>query len=148
MKVILLKDVQNLGKKYEIKEVSDGYARNYLFPKKLAKPANENTLKWLQKQREKEERKAEEELKKIQEKASKIDGQEIIIPVKVGKEKQLFQSITAKKIADKLKELGYDIKKNQIELEKPIKELGEFPVKIKLEHNLEAEIKVIVVEEG
>jgi large subunit ribosomal protein L9 len=148
MKVILLKDVQNLGKKYEIKEVSDGYARNYLFPKKLAKPANENTLKWLQKQREKEERKAEEELKKIQEKASKIDGQEIIIPVKVGKEKQLFQSITAKKIADKLKELGYDIKKNQIELEKPIKELGEFPVKIKLEHNLEAEIKVVVVEEG
>jgi large subunit ribosomal protein L9 len=148
MKVILLKDVQNLGKKYEIKEVSDGYARNYLFPKKLAKPANENTLKWLQKQREKEEKKAEEELKKIQEKASKIDGQEIIIPVKVGKEKQLFQSITAKKIADKLKELGYDIKKNQIELEKPIKELGEFPVKIKLEHNLEAEIKVIVVEEG
>jgi large subunit ribosomal protein L9 len=148
MKVILLKDVQNLGKKYEIKEVSDGYARNYLFPKKLAKPANENTLKWLQKQREKEERRAEEELKKIQEKASKIDGQEIIIPVKVGKEKQLFQSITAKKIADKLKELGYDIKKNQIELEKPIKELGEFPVKIKLEHNLEAEIKVIVVEEG
>ena len=147
MKVILLKDIQNLGKKYEIKELSDGYARNYLFPNKLAKPVNESTLKWLQIQKEKEEKRAEEELRKAQEKASKIDGQEIVIPVKVGKEKQLFQSVTAKKIADKLKELGYDIKKTQIELEKPIKELGEFPVKIKFEHNLKAEIKVIVVEE-
>jgi large subunit ribosomal protein L9 len=147
MKVILLKDIENLGKKYEIKEVSDGYARNYLIPKKLAKVANEKNLKWLEKQKEKEEKKAEEELKKVQEAASAIDGQEITIPVKVGEDGQLFESINIQKIYEKLKEAGFEIKKNQILLESPIKELGEFPVKIKFPHNLEAEIKVIVVEE-
>jgi large subunit ribosomal protein L9 len=147
MKVILLKDIENLGKKYEIKEVSDGYARNYLIPKKLAKVANEKNLKWLEKQKEKEEKKAEEELKKIQEAASAIDGQEIIIQVKVGEDGQLYESITAQKIYEKLKELGFEIKRKQILLEEPIKELGEFPVTIKFPHNLEAEIKLIVVEE-
>jgi large subunit ribosomal protein L9 len=147
MKVILLKDIENLGKKYEIKEVSDGYARNYLIPKKLAKVANEKNLRWLEKQKEKEEKKAEEELKKVQEAASAVDGQEVVIPVKVGENGQLFESITTQKIYEKLKELGFEIKKSQILLESPIKELGEFPVKIKFPHNLEAEIKVIVVEE-
>jgi large subunit ribosomal protein L9 len=147
MKVILLKDIENLGKKYEIKEVSDGYARNYLIPKKLAKVANEKNLKWLEKQKEKEEKKAEEELKKVQEAASAIDGQEVLIPVKVGENGQLFESINVQKIYEKLKELGFEIKKSQILLESPIKELGEFPVKIKFPHNLEAEIKIIVVEE-
>jgi large subunit ribosomal protein L9 len=147
MKVILLKDIENLGKKYEIKEVSDGYARNYLIPKKLAKVANEKNLKWLEKQKEKEEKKAEEELKKVQEAASAIDGQEVVIPVKVGEEGQLFESITVQKIYERLKELGFEIKKSQILLESPIKELGEFPVKIKFPHNLEAEIKIIVTEE-
>jgi large subunit ribosomal protein L9 len=147
MKVILLKDIENLGKKYEIKEVSDGYARNYLIPKKLAKIANEKNLKWLEKQKEKEEKKAEEELKKIQEAASAIDGQEIIIPVKVGEDGQLYESITAQRVYEKLKELGFEIKKKQILLEAPIKELGEFPVKIKFPHNLEVEIKLIVIEE-
>jgi len=64
--------------------------------------------------------------------------------VQVGGEDQLFESVTSQKISDKLKELGFDIKKSQIELSQPIKETGEFPVKIKFEHNLEAEIKVIV----
>jgi len=147
MKVILLRDIEKLGKKYEIKEVSNGYARNFLIPKNLAKPATKENLKWLEIQKEIEEKKAEEELKKAQEAASAIDGQEIIIPVKIGPENQLFELITSQKIWEKLKELGFEIKKNQIDLLEPIKELGEFPVKIKFEHNLEAEIKVIVIEE-
>jgi large subunit ribosomal protein L9 len=147
MRVILLQDVEKLGKKYDIKEVADGYARNFLIPKGLAKPATEEALKWLETQKEIEAKKAEEDLKKVQEIASAVDDQEIIIPVKVGEEGQLFESITAQKISEKLKELGFDIKKTQIALLEPIKELGEFPVKIKFEHNLEAEIKVIVVEE-
>ena len=147
MRVILLQDIENLGKKYEIKEVKNGYARNFLFAKGLAKPVTEETLKWLKMQKEIEAKKAEEELKKVQEIASAIDGQEIIIPVKVGLENQLFESITNQKIAEKLKELGFEVKKNQINLPKPIKEIGEFPIKIKFEHNLEAEIKVIVTEE-
>jgi len=147
MKIILLQDIDNLGKKYEIKEVADGYARNFLIPKGLAKPATKENLKWLESQKEIEVKKAEEELKKVQEVATNIDGQEIIILVKVGAEGQLFESITSQKIYEKLKELGFEIKKSQIDLPEPIKELGEYPVKIKFEHNLEAEIKIIVVEE-
>ena len=147
MKIILLQDIDNLGKKYEIKEVADGYARNFLIPKGLAKPATKENLKWLESQKEIEVKKAEEELKKVEAVATNIDGQEIIILVKVGAEGQLFESITSQKIYEKLKELGFEIKKSQIDLPEPIKELGEFPVKIKLEHNLEAEIRIIVVEE-
>jgi len=147
MRVILLQDIDKLGKKYDIKEVKDGYARNFLIPKGLAKPATQEVLKWLEIQKEIEARKAEKELKKIQEIASAIDDQEVIIPVKVGEENQLFESVTAQKISEKLKEMGFEIKRTQIDLEKPIKELGEFPIKIKFEHNLEAEIKVIITEE-
>jgi len=147
MRVILLQDVDKLGKKYEIKDVPDGYARNFLIPKGLAKPATEEALLWLETQKEIEAKKAEEDLKKVQEIASAIDDQEVIIPVKVGEDGQLFESINVQKIFEKLKELGFNVKKTQIELPESIKELGEFPVKIKFEHNLEAEIKVIVVEE-
>ena len=148
MRVILLQDIEKLGKKYEIKEVKSGYARNFLLPKGLAKPATKETLKWVQLQKEIQGKKEEVELKKVQRFASEIDGLEVVIPVKVGKEQnQLFESITSQKISDKLKELGFEIKKGQIILEEPIKELGEFPVKICFEHNLEVEIKVIVTEE-
>lgn len=147
MKVVLLQDIENLGKKYEIKNVKAGYARNFLIPKGLAKPATNEALKWLKAQKEIEEKRAEEELKKAQEIASKLDGQEVTIQVKVGEEGQLFETITLQKIWEKLKELGFEIKKGQIDLTEPIKELGEFPIKIKFEHNLEAEIKVIITEE-
>lgn len=144
MKVILLQDVEDLGKKYEVKEVKDGYARNFLLPKKMAKPATKQALKWLEDQKEIIEKEAEEDLKKAQELASKLDGLEISMDVKVGEEGQLFESINFQKITDKLKEMGFEVKKSQIKLQEPIKELGEFPVKINLDHNLEAEIKVII----
>lgn len=147
MRVILLKDVENLGKKYEIKEVKAGFAKNFLFPKNLARPASKEALKWLETQKEIEAKKAEEELKKAQDLASAIDGQELTFPVKVGQDGQLFESINSQKVSEKLKELDFDVKKNQIDLVSPIKELGEFPVKIKFEHNLESEIRLIVVEE-
>ncbi len=144
MLVILLKDVDKIGKKFEVKEVKDGYARNFLIPQGLAKQATKEAITWLETQKETEEKKAEESLKKIQDVASAVDDQEVVIQVQVGGEDQLFESVTSQKISDKLKELGFDIKKSQIELSQPIKETGEFPVKIKFEHNLEAEIKVIV----
>lgn len=144
MQVILLKDVDKIGKKFEVKEVKDGYARNFLIPQGLAKQATKEAITWLEMQKEIEEKKAGESLKKIQDVASAIDDQEVLIQVQVGEEDQLFESVTSQKISDKLKELGFDIKKSQIELSQPIKEIGEFPVKIKFEHNLEAEIKVIV----
>ena len=147
MQVILLKDIDKVGKKFEVKEVKDGYARNFLIPQGLAKPATKEALLWLETQKGIVEKKAEDELKEIQQVASAIDDQEVMIQVKVGDDDQLFESITPQKITEKLKEAGFEIKKSQIQLSEPIKEVGEFPVKIKFEHNLEAEIKVIVTKE-
>jgi len=147
MRVILLQNIDNIGKKHEVKEIKDGYARNFLIPKGLVKPATKEALKWLEEEKAKKEEKAKEELKKAQEMASKLEGIEVIIPVKIGKKGQVFEKITAQKISEKLKELGFEINKNQVDLLEPIKELGEFQVKIKLNHNLESDINLIISEE-
>lgn len=144
MRVILLQDIEKLGKKYEIKEVADGYARNFLIPKGLAKPATEKLIKWAENQKKLMMKKIEEELKRAQQMASKLDGQELEFWVKTGKKGELFESINSAKIAKKLKERGFNVKKNQVVLEKPLKEIGEFPVKIHLDQGLEAEIRVII----
>ena len=147
MKVILVKDVENLGKKYDVKEVKNGYGRNFLLPQKLAKAATKKALKWLEDQKEIINKEAEEELKMAQELASNLDGVEVAINVKIGEEGQLFESINNQKIAEKLKEMGFELKKSQIKLTEPIKELGEFPIKVGLEHNLEVEISLIITGE-
>ncbi len=147
MKVILLQDIERLGKRYEIKEVKNGYARNFLIPQGLVKIANDEALKWLEIQKEVGDKKAEQLLKTTQEIASTLDGQEVLISVKVGEDGQLFESISVQKIFDELKKMGFNIKKKQIDLAQPIKELGEFPVKIKFDHNLEPEITIVVSEE-
>jgi large subunit ribosomal protein L9 len=144
MKVILLQDVDGLGKKYEVKDVKDGYARNLLLPEKMARAATKEALKWLADQKEVIDKEAEEDLKKVQALASALDGLEINIEVKVGEEGQLFESINSQKIIEKLKEMGFEVKKSQVKLESPIKELGEFPISISLAHNMEAEVKVII----
>ncbi|MFH1714362.1 MAG: 50S ribosomal protein L9 [Candidatus Nealsonbacteria bacterium] len=147
MRIILLKDVDKIGKKFELKEVKDGFARNFLIPQGLAKQATSEAIIWLETQKEIASKKAEVDLEKIQVTASSVDGRELMFQVKVGDQDQLFESITSQKIVEKLKEEGFELKKSQIELKDPIKELGEHPVKIKFEHNLEAEIKVIVNKE-
>jgi len=147
MKVILLEDVEGLGKKYEVKEVKSGHARNFLLPQKLAKIATKEALKWLASQKEVIEKEAEEDLKKAQELASQLDGLEINITVKVGEEGQLFESINSQKIVEKLKEMGFEVKKSQVKLESPIKDVGEYPISINLAHNLESEVKVIIAGE-
>ena len=90
------------------------------------------------------EKAAEEDLKRAQVLASGLEGSELNIVVKIGDEGQLFESINSQKIVEKLKEMGFEVKKSQVKLENPIKETGEFPINIKLDHNLEAEIKVII----
>lgn len=146
MKVILQKDVEDLGKEGEIKEVSDGFARNYLIPEGLAKRATEEKVEKVKKQRKKEEKKKQKELKELQDFVSQLDGQEVEVEVKVGEEGQLYESITAGKIQNALKEEDLEVKRKQIDLENPIEELGEFTVDLSFKHNLEAQIRVIVTE--
>jgi len=147
MKVILLKDVPKLGKKFEVKEVADGHAANRLIPEGLVKPATKEALEWLEMQKELAGKAAEKSLQASQEMASQLDDMEVQLLMKVGDEGQLFEAVNAQKIADRLKEMGYDVKKFQVKLQEPIKELGEFAVKISFEHNLEAEIQVIIAEQ-
>lgn len=147
MKIILLKDVENIGKKNELKNVSNGYARNFLFPKKLAKPATKRAIEELEKQKEIEEKKAEEALKATQELVEKIDGQEIEVPMKLDEQGNLYGSVNEVEISKILKEKNFDVNKKQIKIPQPIKEIGEHPVTILFDHGLEAEIKIIVVEE-
>lgn len=148
MKVILLQDVEKLGKKYEIKTVADGYAKNFLIPKKMAQLATKNAEIWAKTQLEIANKKSEEELKRFQKIASAVDGQEITIAVKAGDQNQLFESISAQKICDALEKAGFNIEKKQIVIDAPIKEIGEYMVKINFAHNLEAKIKVIVIPEN
>ncbi|MBL7053458.1 MAG: 50S ribosomal protein L9 [Candidatus Portnoybacteria bacterium] len=147
MKIILREDVENTGKKDEIKEVTDGYARNFLFPNKLAVLANKSELAKLEERKKIEEEKAEEELTVFQKVASELDGFELEILAKISEEDKLFGSITSTKISEKLKENGFKIEKDWIKLKTPIKEIGDHEVSIELPHNLEVKIKVIITEE-
>ena len=147
MKVILLQDIEGVGKKYDIKEVKDGYGRNFLIPKVLAKLATKEALTWVEIQKEIESKKAEDDLKKFQEMATALDGMEITISVKVGEKDQLFESVGVQHISEKLREIGYNVDKKQIMLKDPIRDIGEHKIIISFPHKLETEITVIVVGE-
>ncbi len=147
MKVILLKDVEKLGKNGEVKNVADGYARNFLIPNKMAVLATKSELIKLEEEKKIETEKAEEELKLYQGIASQIDGLELEIPAKVIEDGKLFGAITTAKIVEVLKEKNFEIKKEQIKLEEPIKEIGEYEATVEFPHNLESKIKIIVTEE-
>ena len=148
MKVILLKDVENLGKKGDVKTVANGHARNFLIPKKLVQIATKEALKELEQQKEQEAHEAEEALKKIEEIVSQIDGLELEILEKVDESGKLYGSINDVKICQLLKDKGFEVKKSQIKILQPIKEIGEYPVTISFDHGLEAEIKLIIIDEA
>ncbi|HUT96309.1 MAG TPA: 50S ribosomal protein L9 [Candidatus Paceibacterota bacterium] len=148
MKVILLKDVENLGKKNDVKNVANGHARNFLIPEKLAIPATEKAMKELTAQQEIEIQKAEQELKVVEEIVSQIDGLEIEVFVKADETGKLFGSMNDVKISQLFKDRGFNIKKSQIKILQPIKEVGEHSVIISFDHGLEAEIKLIIIDEA
>ncbi len=148
MKVILKENVGKLGRMGDLVEVSNGYARNYLIPKKLATAATDRNVKALEHEKrliaekQKKERKAAEEL------AQRIRQTSITIPVQTGEEQEgskIFGSVTNKDIVESLAKEGVTVDKHDVLLEKPIKELGKFMVPIKLHPNVTAEVEVSVV---
>ncbi|HOH69534.1 MAG TPA: 50S ribosomal protein L9 [Sedimentibacter sp.] len=147
MKVILLEDVKNVGKKGQIINAKDGYARNFLFPKNMAIEATEVNLKNLEnakKKKEEKEREAFEEARVLEEELMQIV---IVIKTKAGENGKLFGSITTKEISELLeKEHKIIIDKKKFDLDEPIKTLGEYNVKIKLHPMVNAKLKVIVTE--
>ncbi len=144
MKVILQKDIPNLGDAGDIKDVANGYARNYLIPQKLVIVANDSSQRAIDHQNKLIKIKKEKR-KKVSEKLSdSMKGIELKFQVQVGEEDKLFGSITSIDIARELKEKGFELDKRKIMLEAPIKELGEFTVPVKLDEGLTADVKVFV----
>lgn len=147
MKVILIEDVKSLGKKGEMVNVSDGYARNALFPKKLALEATAKNINDLKLQKAHEEKKAKEALANAKAFAAEIAAKEIQVSIKVGEGGKTFGSISSKEIAEAAKaQLGYDLDKKKIQISTPIKALGTTSVGIKLHPKVTAELKVVVKE--
>lgn len=145
MKVILTEDVERVGKVGDLVEISDGYARNFLIPKKLAAEATEKNVKALEHEKRLISDKVRKEKKEALELAKKINECSITIPVKVGEEDKLFGSVTAKDIAEALSREGIKIDKKKIQLESPLKELGVFDVPIKLHQETVASLKLWIV---
>ena len=147
MKVILLQDIKGLGKKLDIKNVSDGYARNFLIPRNLIKIANTQNLKEIESQKLILIKK-EEELKSQTEQLKKqIEKIELVFKVTIGDKKEMFASIDAKDIKEKIiEEIGSveALKNSEIILEKPIKKLGEHQVEIDLKQGIKAKIKILI----
>ncbi len=145
MKLVLLQDVKSLGKKNDIVTVNDGYARNFLIPKKLGVEATAANLNNLKVQKENAAFQAAEQLKAAQELASKIGSVKLEMPVKVGGNGKLFGALSSKEIADAMKEqFGIEMDKKKIVLDEPIKEVGERTVLVKLHKDVTAKLALNV----
>ena len=147
MKVVLLADVKGSGKKGELVNVSDGYARNFLFPKKLAKEANAQALNELKNAEESKAFKIKQETEAAQASADKINGKSVSILAKSGQGGKLFGSVTAKEIAEAIKkQYGVDVDKRKIDTKGDMKAFGTYECEVKLYSGITATVKAVVTE--
>jgi large subunit ribosomal protein L9 len=147
MKVILRKCVDGLGDAGKIAQVSDGYARNYLLPRKLAYPATEGNVKRAQEETKKIAQEVEKRQEEDRRLCDRLQGISVTLAAHAAEEGKLFGSVTAQGIAEALVAQGYEVDKRHVELDSPIKELGVFPVRIRFSQEVCAEIRVWVVKE-
>jgi large subunit ribosomal protein L9 len=145
--LLLMADVAGLGAEGEVVTVSDGYARNCLLPQKLAAPVSEGTKRRIAKQRELREAQHQAEVAGARGMAQRLAGVSCTLTVKTGGDGKMFGSVTTTHIADALKGQGIELDKHGLLLEAPIKELGVYDVKVKLHPEVQASVKVWVVEE-
>src|SRR5262245_6980961 len=148
MEVILREHVDHLGRRGEIVKVADGYARNYLLPRKLALPVTEGNRKQVERERLKFEAREAEEKQGAEALAARIANIEIVISRKVGETEALYGSVTAADIADALAEKGLAIDRRKLQLADPIKRVGDLDVPVKLHREVTAAVKVRVIAEG
>lgn len=145
--VLLMTDVEDVGSEGDIVTVAEGFARNYLLPRKLAAPVTEATRRRLEKIRRDREDARMAELEEGNALAARLQGASLTIPVKVSEADKMFGSVTAADLASLLAEQGFSIDKNNVLLDAPIKDLGVYTVKIKVHPEVESSVKVWVVEE-
>jgi len=148
MKVILTDEIRGLGTRGDIVTVKDGYARNFLIPKSLAREATKGNLKSIEQEKKKWALLANQEKEQAQKAADAVKGMKVTIQKRVGESGQLFGSVTANEIADALEAKGVQVEKRRIELEHPIKSLGTHDVDVRLHRDVIAHLQVEVVPLG
>jgi len=148
MEVILRDHVDNLGRRGEIVKVADGYARNYLLPRKLALVATEGNKQRIERERAKFEAHEAEEKKVAEAISARLDGMEIEIKRKVGETEALYGSVTTSDIAEALHAKGFEVDRRRVQLQEPIKKLGDFQIPVRLQRDVSATVKLKVVAEG
>jgi large subunit ribosomal protein L9 len=145
MKVVLIKNIPNVGNKGEVKEVSDGYAQNFLIAKNLAMPATKTNIDKVTAEKKKNEQKGILSFGKVKKLMNKLKGLELTISAKANEKGTLFAGIGEKEVYGALKDLNIVIDLKHFKLDKHIKELGRHDIVIKLDHGLEAKVRVLVV---
>lgn len=149
MKIILLAEVAHVGKKNEVKEVSDGFARNFLFPQKLAAPATEQAQHAVAIRREHDEKKKSAEQERYQKLAEKFDSLEVVIKIKIGEKGKAFGSVNAAKIVEQLTAQHHvELAKEWLHLDEPLKSTGVKEVPVRFPHGVEGKIIVNIQAEG
>jgi large subunit ribosomal protein L9 len=148
MKVILIDEIRGLGSRGDVVSVKDGYARNYLLPKNLAREATPGNLKSIDQERKKWALLAQKEKEQAAKAAEVVKGTKIVVQKRVGENGQLFGSVTANEIADALNAKGLEVDKRRIELAHPIKSLGTHDVEVRLHKDVFAQIQVEVIPIG
>jgi large subunit ribosomal protein L9 len=147
MEVILREDVEKLGNRGEVVKVAAGYARNFLLPKKLAVAATESNKKIVEQERQSHLRKEAKFKTEAEDLSKLLTGVSVTIAQKAGENDQLFGSVTSKDVAEALAAKNFTIDRRKVQLDEPIKQLGEFKVPVKLHKDVTAEVTVLVVKE-
>jgi large subunit ribosomal protein L9 len=148
MEVILREHVDNLGRRGEIVKVADGYARNYLLPRKLALLATDGNKQRIEKERVKFEAAEAEERKVAEALAARMSSLELEIARRVGETEALYGSVTSSDVAEALAAKGFDLDRRKIQLQEPIKKLGAYEIPVRLQRDVTATVKLKVVAEG
>lgn len=147
MKIVLLKDVERLGRAGEVVKVANGFARNFLIPRGEALLATDANIAHFESRRRQHEAAAERERKAAEALAKELEKTSLTIQARVGEEDKLFGSVTAQNVADLLKEQGHEIDRRKIDLEEPIRTLGVYTIEIRLHPEVRAAVKLWVVKE-
>jgi large subunit ribosomal protein L9 len=147
MEVILREHVDNLGRRGDVVKVADGYARNYLLPRKLALTVTDSNRRQIERERKIVEAREAEERQAAEALGGRLGQLELVITRRVGETDALYGSVTAADIVEGLAAKGFDIEKRRVQLHEPLKQLGEFGVPIKLHRDVTTEIKVIVAKD-
>jgi large subunit ribosomal protein L9 len=148
MEVILREDISNLGSRGQVVKVAPGYARNFLIPKKLAVTATESNKKIVEQERQSHLRKEAKAQGEAQDLAKLMTGVSVTISQKAGENDQLFGSVTSKDVADALAAKGFTIDRRKIQLDEPIKSLGEFKIPVRLHKDVTTEVTLVVAKEA